>query len=153
MCFPLRIEQVALGTKVSRRYSTTRPKQSAMHINVYASKKEKPMYVDEDCCVLIGKTKIEIPIRTRSSSLYGRNLKCNHGNTIACFHSSNKFIYCFAFGSMQILSSSHTFVWYVLLRITDSDYPFDIFKLVFQLSFDIFCHYSESLKCTVFLLS
>ena len=57
-------ESVALGTKVRRRYSTTRPKQSAMHINVYASKKEKPMYVDEDCCVLIGKTKIEIPIRT-----------------------------------------------------------------------------------------
>jgi hypothetical protein len=35
-----------------------------MPINVYASKKEKPMYVDEDCCVLIGKATIEIPIPT-----------------------------------------------------------------------------------------
>ena len=32
-----------------------------MTIDMYASDKEKPMYVDEDGCVLIGTAKIEIP--------------------------------------------------------------------------------------------
>jgi hypothetical protein len=29
---------------------------------IYASNKKKPMYVDEDGCVLIGKTEIKIPL-------------------------------------------------------------------------------------------
>ena len=57
-------ESVALGTKVNRSYSTIRPNETTMPIKVYASKKEKPMYVDEDCCVLIGKAEIEIPFPT-----------------------------------------------------------------------------------------
>jgi hypothetical protein len=32
-----------------------------MNIDVYASTKENPMYVDEDDCAMIGKTRIEIP--------------------------------------------------------------------------------------------
>jgi len=55
-------ESVEIGTKVSRCYSTATPNQKAMAINMYASTKENPMYVDEDGCVLIGKAKIEIPL-------------------------------------------------------------------------------------------
>jgi len=54
-------KSVALGTKVSHRYSTTIPNQSSMTIAVYASTKEKPVYVDEDCCDLIGTAETEIP--------------------------------------------------------------------------------------------
>ena len=50
-----------IGTKISRRYSTATPNQKAMTINIYASTKDKPMYVDEDGCVLIGTAEIEIP--------------------------------------------------------------------------------------------
>ena len=52
-------ESVALGTKVSLHFSI--PRQTAtVHVNVYASNKEKPKYVDEDGCVLIGTAEIEI---------------------------------------------------------------------------------------------
>jgi molecular chaperone DnaK (HSP70) len=54
-------ESVALGTKISRHYSTATPNQKAMTINMYASTKGKPMYIDEDGCVLIGTAEIEIP--------------------------------------------------------------------------------------------
>ena len=54
-------KSVALGTKVNRSYSTTRPNQDKMPINMYASNKEEPTYVDEDGCVLIGKAEIDIP--------------------------------------------------------------------------------------------
>ena len=57
-------ESVVLGTKVNHHYPTIEPNQRAMHITVYASNKEKPMYVDEDCCVLIGKAEIDIPFPT-----------------------------------------------------------------------------------------
>jgi molecular chaperone DnaK (HSP70) len=53
-------ESVALGTKISRRYFTVKPNQRKMCVNMYASKKEKPTYVDEDGCVLIGTSEIEI---------------------------------------------------------------------------------------------
>jgi molecular chaperone DnaK (HSP70) len=52
-------ESVALGSKVSRHYTIFR-QTAAVHVNVYASNKEKPMYVDEDGCVLIGTAEIEI---------------------------------------------------------------------------------------------
>ena len=54
-------ESVALGTNVSLCYSTVIPHQAAMLINVYASTKENPMYVNEDGCVLIGTAEIKIP--------------------------------------------------------------------------------------------
>ena len=54
-------ESVAPGTKVSYRYCTNIPNQSSMTIAVYASTKQKPMYVDEDGCVWIGTAEIEIP--------------------------------------------------------------------------------------------
>ena len=55
-------KSVALGTKVSRRFSTSRPNQSTIHVRVHASNKETPMYVDEDGCVLIGQATIDIPL-------------------------------------------------------------------------------------------
>ena len=57
-------ESVALGTNVKHSYSTGSPNQSSMSVNVYASTKEKPIYVDEDGCVLIGTAEIEIPFQT-----------------------------------------------------------------------------------------
>ena len=54
-------KSVVLGTKVSHHYSTTIPNQSSMAVAVYASTKEKSMYVDEDACALIGKAVIDIP--------------------------------------------------------------------------------------------
>ena len=57
-------ESVTLGTKVNKRHCTDNPNQDAISLDVYASTKEKPMYVDEDCCVLIGKAEIEIPFPT-----------------------------------------------------------------------------------------
>ena len=54
-------ESVSFGTKVKHGYSTTIPNQSSMCLDVYASTKEKPMYVDEDGCALIGTADIEIP--------------------------------------------------------------------------------------------
>ena len=53
-------KSVARGTKISRRYYTAKPNQRKMYVNMYASKKEKPTYVDEDGCVLIGTSEIEI---------------------------------------------------------------------------------------------
>jgi molecular chaperone DnaK (HSP70) len=55
-------ESVPIGTKVNHSYGTTVPNQTAMSIDMYASDKEKPMYVDEDGCVLIGTTEIKIPL-------------------------------------------------------------------------------------------
>ena len=43
-------------------YSTARLNHNAIPVNVYASNKEKPMYVDDDGCVLIGKANIDIPL-------------------------------------------------------------------------------------------
>ena len=37
------------------------PNQITIHVNLYDSNKEKPTYVDEDGCVLIGKAEIEMP--------------------------------------------------------------------------------------------
>ena len=54
-------ESVALGTRVNHIYSTTSPNQTAIYVNVYTSTKEKQTYVDEDGCVLIGKTELDIP--------------------------------------------------------------------------------------------
>ena len=54
-------ESVVLGTNVNHSYSTARQNQDVMPINVYASTKENPMYVDEDGCVLIGTAEIKIP--------------------------------------------------------------------------------------------
>ena len=57
-------KSVALGTKISRRYFTYRSNQPTLYINVSASSKEKPMFVDEDGCVLIGKAEMKIPFQT-----------------------------------------------------------------------------------------
>jgi len=54
-------ESVALGTKVNHSYATGCSNESSMCLNVYASTKVKPMYVDEDGCFLIGTAEIEIP--------------------------------------------------------------------------------------------
>ena len=55
-------ESVPIGTKVNHSYCTTVSNQTAMGFMMYASNKEKPMYVDEDGCVLIGTTEIKIPL-------------------------------------------------------------------------------------------
>ena len=55
-------KSVARGTKISRRFSTFRPNQSTIIVKVHASNKEKPMYVDDDGCVLIGQATIDIPL-------------------------------------------------------------------------------------------
>ena len=72
-------ESVELGTKVSRSYSTTEPNEKSVLISVCASTKEKPMYIDEDDCVLIGEAIIEIPFPTEEQ----RNISVEYvfGNT------------------------------------------------------------------------
>ena len=55
------IIQQQIGTKVNHRYSTISSNQQVISLDVYASTKEKPTYVGEDGCVLIGTAKIEIP--------------------------------------------------------------------------------------------
>ena len=72
-------ESVELGTKVSRCYSTATPNQKKITISMYASTKENPMYVDENCCVLIGKAEIEIPFP--SEEMRDVSVECIFGNT------------------------------------------------------------------------
>jgi molecular chaperone DnaK (HSP70) len=55
-------KSVSLGTKISRRFTTSTPNQSTIIVKVHASNKETPMYVDEDGCVLIGQANIDIPL-------------------------------------------------------------------------------------------
>ena len=62
-------ESVAVGTIVNHNYSTDTKYQSKMYIAIYGSNKKKPTYVDEDCCFLIGKAKIDIPSPTRKKRL------------------------------------------------------------------------------------
>ena len=62
-------ESVAVGTIVSHNYTTDTKYQSKLYIAIYGSNKKKPTYVDEDCCFLIGKVKIDIPSPTRKKRL------------------------------------------------------------------------------------
>ena len=72
-------KSVAIGTKISRRYGTTAANQKAMTINVYATAKEKPMYVDEDNCVMIVEADIEIPFPSEEERYV--SVKYIFGNT------------------------------------------------------------------------
>ena len=62
-------ESVAVGTIVKHNYTTDIKYQSTMSIAIYGSDKEKPTYVDEDGCFLIGKARIDIPSPTREKRL------------------------------------------------------------------------------------
>lgn len=52
---------VPIGTKVKESYSTVHQNQKRMGINIYASNKKNPTYVDEEGCHLIGEAGIDIP--------------------------------------------------------------------------------------------
>ncbi|XP_076100918.1 heat shock 70 kDa protein 12A-like [Mytilus galloprovincialis] len=52
---------VPIGTKIRKSYNTIHKNQKWMTINIYASNKKNPSYVDEEDCHLIGKAGIDIP--------------------------------------------------------------------------------------------